>query len=200
MVASNKSIVPHVLWAAVDPSQVPPDAIEVGRVADAWGVQGSIKIYPYSNDPQAMLAARRWFVAPDASGPKAFAAEGVIKVKEVKRHGSFVVAKVHGIDDRDIAASYRGARIFLPRASFPTPAENEYYWVDLIGLEVGNLEGVVLGHVSDLITNGPQTVMVIHQAQLEGKSLERLIPFVAAFVLDVDLSAKSIRVDWQADY
>jgi 16S rRNA processing protein RimM len=200
MVASNNSSTPHALWAAVDPSQVPPDAIEVGRVADAWGVQGSIKIYPYSNDPQAMLAARRWFVAPDATGPKTFAAEGVIKIKEAKRHGSFVVAKVHGIDDRDIAASYKGARIFLPRASFPTPADNEYYWVDLIGLEVVNLEGLVLGQVSELIANGPQTVLVIHQTQDAGKPLERLIPFVAAFVLDVDLAAKSIRVDWQADY
>lgn len=197
---SNKTTVSPSAWLAVEPTPIPPEAIEVGRVADAWGVQGAIKIYPYSNDPQALLASKRWFLAPAEDGPKGFNARGLIKLKEVKRHGSFVVAKVHGLDDRDIAASYKGARIWLPRESFPTPAKDEYYWVDLIGLAVVNLEGLALGHVSELMANGPQTVLVIHEPQEGKKPLERLIPFVSAFVLDVDLVAKTLRVDWQADY
>jgi 16S rRNA processing protein RimM len=197
---SNKSTAPTDLWVAVESSPIPPDAIEVGRVADAWGVQGAIKIYPYSNDPQALLASKRWFVAPAESGPQGFNAQGLIKLREVKRHGSFVVAKVQGLDDRDVAARYKGARVFLPRTSFPTPAKDEYYWVDLIGLSVSNLEGVALGQVTELMANGPQTILIIHEPQEGSKPLERLIPFVSAFVLDVDIAAKTIRVDWQPDY
>lgn len=188
------------MWAAVELCPIPPDALEVGRVADAWGVQGAIKIYPYSNDPQAMLASKRWFLAPAETGPKSFDAKGLIKLKEVKRHGSFVVAKIQGLDDRDVAASYKGARIFLPRTSFPTPAKDEYYWVDLIGLSVLNLEGICLGQITELMANGPQTVLVIQEPQEDAKPLERLIPFVSAFVLDVDIAAKTVRVDWQPDY
>jgi 16S rRNA processing protein RimM len=187
------------LWAAVESSHIPSDAIEVGKVADAWGVQGFIKVFPYSNDPQALLASRRWYVAPADTPPKSFTAQGLIRLKEVKRHGSFIVAKIHGVDDRDIAASYKGARLFLPRTSFPTPNADEYYWVDLVGLSVVNLQDEVLGQVTDLMANGPQSVLVI-QDHTGTPPVERLIPFVAVFVLDVNLTDKVIRVDWQADY
>ena len=92
-----------------------------------------------------------------------------------------------------------GARVFVGRSSFPTAEKDEYYWVDLIGLTVVNREGIVLGKVDELLSTGPQTVMVISYFQ-EGKTLERMIPFVAVFVDDVDLSARQIRVDWQPDY
>jgi 16S rRNA processing protein RimM len=90
----------------------------------------------------------------------------------------------------------------VSRASFPAAAEGEYYWVDLIGLQVLNREGVDLGQVRDLMSTGPQTVLVIEAApETEGaKPVERMIPFVAAFVDGVDLPGKRITVDWQPDY
>jgi 16S rRNA processing protein RimM len=96
----------------------------------------------------------------------------------------------------------RGARIFVPRSSFPTAADGEYYWVDLIGLQVLNREGVDLGQVRDLMSTGPQTVLVIEASpEAEGgKPVERMIPFVSAFVDGVDLPGKRITVDWQPDY
>jgi 16S rRNA processing protein RimM len=96
----------------------------------------------------------------------------------------------------------RGGRIFVLRSSFPTAADGEYYWVDLMGLQVINREGVVLGQVRDLMSTGPQTVLVIEAApeSEDGKPVERMIPFVSAFVDDVDLPAKRITVDWQPDY
>jgi 16S rRNA processing protein RimM len=106
------------------------------------------------------------------------------------------------MDDRNAAESLRGARIFIPRSSFPTAADGEYYWVDLLGLQVVNREGLDLGQVRDLMSTGPQTVLVIEQvAEAEGgKPVERMIPFVSAFVDGVDLPAKRITVDWQPDY
>jgi 16S rRNA processing protein RimM len=90
----------------------------------------------------------------------------------------------------------------VPRSSFPAAKEGEYYWVDLIGLQVVNREGLDLGQVRDLMSTGPQTVLVI-EAPAEGsggKPVERMIPFVGAFVDGVDIPGKRITVDWQSDY
>ena len=110
-----------------------------------------------------------------------------------------MVASAHELPDRNAAEALKGARIFIARSSFPTPAEGEYYWVDLIGLVVVNREGIELGRVSELMSTGPQQVLVLGYEE-DGKLLERLIPFVGAYVDDVDLVAKRITVDWQADY
>jgi 16S rRNA processing protein RimM len=87
----------------------------------------------------------------------------------------------------------------VPRSSFPTASTDEYYWVDLMGLDVFNREGVHLGKVRDLMSTGPQTILVVGY-ELDGKPAERMIPFVGVYVDRVDLPARRIDVDWQADY
>jgi len=116
-----------------------------------------------------------------------------------------VVAKFVGLDDRTLAEALRGARIFLPRSSFPAASTDEYYWVDLIGLHVVNREGVALGCVRDLMTTGPQSVLCVeYVSSAEGEAVpvvsERMIPFVAVYVDKVDIAGKQITVDWQPDY
>ena len=107
-----------------------------------------------------------------------------------------MVASVREIDDRDAAEALRGARIFIARSSFPTPDAGEFYWVDLIGLEVFNRDGERLGVVSALLDNGAQSVLQID----DGDASPRLIPFVAAYVDQVDLPGRRITVDWGLDY
>jgi 16S rRNA processing protein RimM len=102
--------------------------------------------------------------------------------------------------DRTAAEALKGCRIFVPRSSFPTLGEEEYYWVDLLGLQVLNREGVALGQVHDLLSTGPQTVLVLHEPTADGPPVERMIPFVAAYIDQVDVAAKRITVDWQPDY
>ncbi len=109
------------------------------------------------------------------------------------------MASAHEVDDRNAAEALRGARIFVPRSSFPTANTDEYYWVDLIGLDVVNREGVALGQVRELLSTGPQTVLVLEYFE-DSKVLERMIPFVSAYVDNVDLSGRRITVDWQPDY
>ena len=123
----------------------------------------------------------------------------LLRVREAKEHSDAVVARADGIDDRNAAEAIRGARVFIPRSSFPTASDDEYYWVDLIGLDVVNREGVHLGKVKELMAAGPQTVLVIEYEQ-DGKLEERMLPFVSAFVDNVDLRARRIEVDWQPDY
>ena len=186
---------PLVLEAA----ELPADAIEVGRILDAWGIKGWFKVLPYSASPEALFSSKRWFLLPSEKGAKTFTGTVQLSIKEAKEHSDSVVATAHDVPDRDTAEALRGARIFVARSSFPTPDKDEYYWIDLIGLEVVNREGVVLGTVQELMSTGPQTVLVIAYEH-EGKPAERMIPFVSAYVDAVDLPTRRITVDWQPDY
>jgi 16S rRNA processing protein RimM len=195
---------------------MPADAIEVGRIADAWGIKGWFKVLPHSASPEALFSSKRWYLLPSdrvvggSKSPTAKSAAAsagaskpvLLKIKEAKEHADTVVASSLDIADRNQAEALKGARIFVPRSSFPTAGTDEYYWVDLLGLDVFNREGVALGQVKDLMSTGPQTVLVLAQASVEpGKpAIERMIPFVSAFVDNVDLLGRKITVDWQLDY
>ncbi|QDL55374.1 ribosome maturation factor RimM [Rhodoferax aquaticus] len=183
----------------LEPAELPNDAIEVGRVADAWGIKGWFKVLPYSNDPEALFSSKRWFLLPAEKGAKNFTGVALLTVAETKVHSDSVVASAHKVLDRNAAEALRGARIFISRANFPAAQKDEFYWVDLLGLNVVNREGVALGVVKDLLSTGPQTVLVI-EFELDGKAQERMIPFVSVYVDDVDLPGKRILVDWQADF
>ena len=114
-----------------------------------------------------------------------------------------IVARLEGVVDRSGAEALKGARIHVPRSAFPAAADGEYYWVDLIGLDVVNREGVHLGVVRDLIPTGPTSVLVMDYTEtVDGveKTAERMVPFVAAYIDDVDLNARRITADWQTDY
>jgi 16S rRNA processing protein RimM len=182
--------------------KLPGDAVEVGRVLDAWGVKGWIKVLPFSPQPEALFSSKRWFLLPAERGVPTFNGPVLLPITEVKEHAEVVVASSHVLPDRNTAELLRGARIFIPRSSFPTAAPQEYYWVDLIGLKVVNLQAIELGVVVDLMATGPQTVLVVHEEvdDARPKPTERLIPFVSEYVIDVGLSSRTIKVDWQPDF
>ncbi|QJC55699.1 Ribosome maturation factor RimM [Polaromonas vacuolata] len=196
------------MLTVLESTGLPADAIEVGRILDAWGVKGWLKVLPHSTQPEALLTAKTWFLqAPDAKFRPGFSAfKGTVRVSvdESKTHSDSVVSKLASMDDRNDAEALRGCRIFLPRSSFPAATTDEYYWVDLIGLNVVNREGIVLGCVRDLMTTGPHSVLCVESqmTQEDGQEVatERMIPFVAAYVDTVDLPGKLITVDWQPDY
>ena len=191
-------------------AEFPADAVEVGRVTDAWGIKGWIRVQPYAKDPQALFSSRRWYLRPPLPQPgrpaPAVAAPlpHLLRVAEARSHGDDVVAAIRDVTDRNAAEALRGARIFVARSSFPTADEGEYYWIDLIGLQVVNRDGVALGRVIGLLDNGAQSVLQVRDdaaADAAGQPVaERLIPFVAAYIDHVDLAARRIDVDWGVDY
>jgi 16S rRNA processing protein RimM len=184
---------------ACEAAELPADAIEVGRIHDAWGIKGWFKVIPYSASPEALFSSKRWFLQPAEKGARHFSGTVLLKISEAKEHSDAVVASAHDVPDRNTAELLKGARIFISRASFPSTEADEYYWVDLIGLDVVNREGVSLGRVSELLHTGPQTVLVLAYEEA-GKPRERMIPFVGAFIDGVDLAGKRITADWQPDY
>lgn len=207
---------------SLTPCDLPSDAVEMGRIADAWGIKGWIKVHAYSASADALLAGSEWFlqppVAPFDRGFTAFKGTIRVEVKEIKPHADTLVALCDASPHRNAAESLKGARIFMSRSQFPQTSDpDEYYWVDLLGLRVVNREGVALGVVRDLMSTGPNSVLVIEYtvaapvADVSGageptapvaasKQAERLIPFVAAYVDKVDKAAGVITVDWQEDY
>jgi len=188
-------------------SSLPDDAVELGRIQDAWGIKGWVRILPHSADTSALIASSSWFLQPPearfARGFSAFTGSVSVTVLEAKAHADGLVAQLQGLDDRNGAEALKGVRIFLPRSAFPATPEGEYYWIDLIGLSVVNREGVQLGEVRDLMPTGPTSVLVLEYTEtVDGveQTAERMIPFVAAYIDDVDKARRVITADWQPDY
>ena len=171
----------------------PEDAIEVGRILGAWGIKGGIKVLPFASDPQALIAAKRWFLKPAESvkPPSASSANPLkpgkpvvvpahktpaqkaalaaplpfaLNVQGVRDQGDALVATAPEIPDRDAAEAMKGVRVFVSRSTFPAPDPDEFYWIDLIGLSVANREGVALGDVIGLIDTGPHCVLRVKSA------------------------------------
>jgi 16S rRNA processing protein RimM len=131
-------------------------------------------------------------------------------VETAKLHNDVIVVKLQGIDDRDAAFACKGKQIAVPREQLPEPDENEYYWSDLIGLRVKNSQGVDFGLITEVFETGANDVLVVKPDVVEPnvanadadkqKPQERLLPFVATVVLEVDLKAKTMLVDWDEDF
>ncbi|PLZ01826.1 ribosome maturation factor RimM [Burkholderia sp. WAC0059] len=178
----------------------PDDAIEVGAIVDAYGLKGWVKVAAHAGigrGGNALVSAKRWWLVKGRER-KPFACLAA------RIHGDSVVAQLAGVADRDAALLMRGYRVHVGRDEFPALEADEFYWVDLIGLEVVNEAGVALGKVADLIDNGAHSVLRIDypSTDRDGKPAtgERLIPFVGVYVKTVDQAAKRIVVDWEADY
>jgi 16S rRNA processing protein RimM len=179
--------------------KIPDDLTPVGYVSGAYGVAGSIRVTPYSTDADALLSVKTWWV--DKPGLRSVA------VRTTKMHGGDVVATLVDVVGRDAAEALKGAAVQIPRSQFPQLPADEFYWSDLIGLDVVNLQGEALGQVTDMMHNGAQSILRITpvDAQSAGQASEtrapeRLIPFVGQFVKTVDPAVKKITVDWGLDY
>ena len=155
----------------------------MGRIADAYGVLGWIKVLPWSAQADALGAHRSWRIGGCEH-----------KVEETRLHSGKLLAKLVGVDSREAALKLKGATVAVPRESLPDAPPGEVYWADLVGLEVVNSQGVVLGVVREMFSHGAHDVM-----ELSGER-PRLLPWVPAVVKRVDLQAGRVEVDWGADW
>jgi 16S rRNA processing protein RimM len=111
-----------------------------------------------------------------------------------KPHGKGIIAKLAGIDDRDVAATFIDIDIAIPRDQLPELGKNEFYWTDLEGIKVVTIEGVELGLLDHLFETGANDVMVIKGER------QRLLPYIDQVVKRVDLEAGIMEVDWDPDF
>jgi 16S rRNA processing protein RimM len=163
--------------------------VVMGRVVGSFGVKGWIKVKPFSEKPDALAEHDRWAVRTHGGWHE-------MDLEDFELHSKGPVAKLAGVDAREGAEALRGAEVAVPREALGKAEEDSLYQVDLIGLEVVEEEGAVLGRVEGFFEAGDTSVMVV----AGGDGRERLIPFVAGFVKSVEPEAKRVVVDWKADY
>jgi 16S rRNA processing protein RimM len=160
----------------------------MGRVAGPWGVKGWIKVQPFTAEVDGLCAFPRWWIGGRE-----------IAIEEATQHGATVIAKLAGLDVREDAARLKGAEVSVPRDALPPAGEDEFYWDDLVGLELVNLQDEALGQVTEVFSNGAHDILRVEQED-GPKKRERLVPFVDAVVREVSLKERRIRVDWGADW
>jgi 16S rRNA processing protein RimM len=175
---------------------IPDDLVLVGYVSGAYGINGWVRIKPYSTDADALLHARTWWLdKPDFHD---------VEMMQAKTHSGDVVARLMGVEGRNAAEALKGATVQIPRSHFPPLPDDEFYWVDLIGLAIENLQGEHLGMVTDLMDNGAHPILRVavppEPEKEPQEQQELLIPFVGQFVKTVDQKTKKIMVDWGLDY
>ncbi len=161
----------------------------LGRIVGAFGIRGQIKIESWTEPRDAIFRYQPWILR-DASGE-----EREFSGARGKESGKHLVATFPDVTDRDVVEAMRGTEIFVPRSSLPPPSPGEFYWIDLEGFRVLNVDGQDFGTVSHLFSTGANDVLMVRGDR------ERLVPFVEPdYVKSIDFDAGFITVDWDPDF
>ncbi len=180
--------------------------IEVGVITGAYGLRGWVKVKSHAArhlSGNALLTARRWQLLKNGQSECGSEARWVT-VLNTKPHRNALIAQFAECTERETAQRLEGWQVLLRRSDFPELPKNEYYWADLIGLQVINTEGAMLGAVGNLLDHGAHAVLCVESqvsnAAGAAKTREWLIPFVNAYIRKVDLAHRQIIVDWPSDW
>jgi len=162
--------------------------VSVGKISGVFGIKGWVKVFSFTDPRENILTYSPWLLKKGDETK-------MVNVVDGQLQGKTIVAQLAGIDDRDQAASLMGWDIFITQDQLPRPAKGEYYWSELIGLQVETVAGVQLGVVDSLLETGANDVIIVHGER------ERVIPFLQGrTIIKVDLDAGKIIVDWDPDF
>ena len=175
------------------------DPVPLGRISGCHGLRGWLRLTSYTRPPEALFEQPTWFLrsagrdvqaltACDDTEPRQFA--------ETRQSGRHLLGRPDGCTSRDEAEALVGREIVVPRGQLPAVEEGNYYWSDLVGMQVVNTAGETLGQVDSLFDTGAHDVLVV-QAQ---DAQTRLIPWPAVRVADSDPAAGRLTVDWESDF
>jgi 16S rRNA processing protein RimM len=165
--------------------------IPVGKISGAFGVKGWVKVYSFTEPRANILEYSPLFMSRQGEWIE-------IELSGGHLQGKGVVMGISNVTDRDQVQPLIGAELAIRKSQLEPADEDEFYWADLIGMKVTNLNDDQLGEVDHLLETGANDVLVVKQAEQEA---ERLIPFVMDEIVKlVDLDNKLIRVDWDKDF
>ena len=170
------------------------DVTIVGKVSTAFGIKGWVKVYSFTDPMKGILDYKNWLLKVKGQWLP-------YKVKEGKPQGKGIVAKFEGINDRDLALALSQIEIAVLSSDLPQLAEDEFYWSQLVGLNVVNKNGELLGKIDQLFNSGaPHDVLSVKGCEGSLDQQDRLIPYVDAVIGEIDLDAGVMQVDWEADF
>ena len=162
--------------------------VKMGFVRAAFGVKGWVKVTANTEYTDSLLDYPVWHLGKNDD----YQEFEVIKGQVIPEG---LVVQLKGVETREAAHALKGSTIAVSRELFEPAEPDEYYWVDLIGLQVSNKEDILLGTVADIMQTVAHDILVV-----SGEYGQKLIPFVGQFVLDVSMDTKVILVDWGVDY
>lgn len=169
------------------------DLVVLGKIVSVHGVKGDVKVYSFTDPISNVLDYRRWTLRRDNEVKQVEVASGRLQ-------GKVLVAKLKGLDDREVARTYAGFEICVARSELPELSDDEFYWYQLEGLKVIDQAGQLLGKVDHLFETGANDVVVVKPCTGSLDDRERLLPYTEQCVLSIDLSAGEMQVDWDADF
>lgn len=182
--------------SAATAEPIPADLVELGVLRGAYGLQGWSHLQPHAPDAAVLRAVRRWWLqVPESRGRIAGPALRPLDVTGVRLQGAGLIAKWQGCDDPETAQLFKACTICVSRASFPQLPAGQFYWIDLIGARVLNRADQTLGLVRAVRSNGAHDIL-----EVDAASGVLLIPMVAAYIDDIDVAARCVRVDWEAGW
>lgn len=162
--------------------------INVGKVSGIFGIKGWVKVFSFTDPRDNILTYSPWLLKKGDQCKTVNVIDGHLQ-------GKTIAAQLSGIDDRDQAAILMGWDILIRQDQLPKAAKGEYYWSDLIGLNVETIDGIQLGVVDSLLETGANDVIIVQGER------ERVIPFIQGqTIINIDLDASNIVVDWDADF
>ena len=160
------------------------DRICVGSIAGAWGIRGEVRLKSFCSDPEAIADYGPLY---SEDGTKSF------KVKLTRPVAGGLGARISGVDTKEQADALKGVSLYVDRAKLPSLPDDEFYHADLIGLEVVDTGGKVLGRVKAIYDHGAGDILEVTGPQ------PLLLPFTRAVVPTVDLAAGRIVADPPGD-
>lgn len=174
--------------------------VVMGRVVAPYGILGWLKIQPSTEQVDGLLEYDCWWLGRTEAtlkpGLKA-SPWREFKLEAAKIHADFLVVKLFGVNDRESAMLLKSQHIAVPRDVLPVLPENEFYWSDLIGMQVVNMQQQILGQIQDVFATGANDVLVVQDSSV---NKQRLLPFVAQTVIDVNSATGVVTVDWLAEW
>lgn len=170
------------------------DLIVMGKIGAVHGVRGEVKIHSFTDPAENLFDYSVWHLRRDGEAVRQ------VELASARSQGKGFVARIAGLDDREIARTWTGYEICVPRSELPELEEGEYYWHQLVGLEVVNQQQQLLGKVNHLLETGANDVLVVRPCAGSLDDRERLLPYTDECVLHIDLDKGRIGVEWDADF
>ena len=170
------------------PAQSAADWVELGEIGRPHGVRGELLVQSYTEPPLALASYAIWQLGRDREHLRPFRHQGA------RLQGRALRVRLIGLMDRDQAAQLTGCRIFVARGELPAAPEGEYYWAELIGHAVRNLEGVLLGKLDHFVETPGNPVMVVLGER------EHWVPLTRQHLRRVERAERAIWVDWPEDF
>jgi 16S rRNA processing protein RimM len=159
--------------------------VVMGRIRAPHGLKGWIKVQPFTQEIEGLLAYTEWWVGGGGEWQQH-------RILQSAVHGSTVVARLEGFNGRDAAAELRGKDVAVTRDAMPDNRTGEFYWNDLLGMEVAHRNATKLGLVTKILETGANAVLVVRG------DTELLVPFIEDVILNVDVKARKLIVDWES--